>query len=95
VYDNTGYNYSGISDPTGTNGNISAEPFFIRNASPGADGTWGTMDDDYGDLRLRPTSPCIDAATMRVFRPTPPTWTATGTGPSQFRSTWRRRSFLR
>jgi hypothetical protein len=42
-------------------GNIDADPMFYRNPSPGADGTWGTGDDDYGDLRLQPGSPCIDA----------------------------------
>jgi hypothetical protein len=42
-------------------GNIDADPLFYRDPSPGADGTWGTADDDYGDLRLLPNSPCIDA----------------------------------
>lgn len=42
-------------------GNIDAEPQFVRDPSPGADGVWGSDDDDYGDLRLRPTSPGIDA----------------------------------
>jgi hypothetical protein len=41
-------------------GNINADPQFVRNPTPGADGVWGTVDDDYGDLRLRITSPCID-----------------------------------
>jgi len=45
---------------TGT-GNINLDPKFVRNASPGADGMWGTADDDYGDLRLQAGSPCIDA----------------------------------
>lgn len=61
VYGNTAYNYSGITNPTGTNGNISVDPRFIRKAGAGADGTWGTTDDDYGDLRLMTVSPCIDA----------------------------------
>jgi hypothetical protein len=42
-------------------GNINADPTFVRNPSPGSDGVWGTADDDYGDLRLQPGSPCIDA----------------------------------
>jgi hypothetical protein len=42
-------------------GNIDADPLFVRNPSAGADGVWGTADDDYGDLRLRADSPCIDA----------------------------------
>ncbi len=41
-------------------GNINADPVFIRNPASGADGKWGTTDDDYGDLRLQDTSPCID-----------------------------------
>ncbi len=51
------------SDPT----NISADPLFIRNPHPGPDNTWGTPDDDYGDLRLQPGSPCIDAADSTAF----------------------------
>jgi hypothetical protein len=47
----------GFSGP----GNVDADPKFVRNPSPGPDGTWGTADDDYGDLRLQPDSPCIDA----------------------------------
>lgn len=61
VYGNTSANYSGITDPTGTNGNISADPRLIRRPSAGADGVWGTADDDYGDLSLMAVSPCIDA----------------------------------
>ena len=70
VYGNTAYNYSGLTDPTGTNGNISADPRFVRPASDGGDG-WGDnpatpgvdegANDDYGDLHLLPGSPCIDA----------------------------------
>ena len=33
----------------------------MRNPSPGADGFWGTPDDDFGNLRLQLTSPAIDA----------------------------------
>lgn len=61
VFGNAAYDYSGITDPTGTSGNVSADPLFFRNAGPGLDGQWGTVDDDYGDLRLRGGSPCIDA----------------------------------
>ncbi|NLE58185.1 MAG: DUF1565 domain-containing protein, partial [Planctomycetes bacterium] len=61
VFGNRTYNYNGTSDPTGTDGNISLDPLFVRPASPGADGQWGTADDDYGDLRLLAGSPCIDA----------------------------------
>ena len=40
---------------------LSSNPLFVREPSPGPDGTWGTDDDDYGDLRLRWDSPAVDA----------------------------------
>jgi predicted outer membrane repeat protein len=42
-------------------GNIDADPLFMRKPDPGPDGTWGTTDDDYGDLRLKYGSPAIDS----------------------------------
>lgn len=42
-------------------GNIHLDPKPVRLPTPGADGTWGGADDDYGDLRLQAGSPCIDA----------------------------------
>ncbi|HEX3000014.1 MAG TPA: choice-of-anchor Q domain-containing protein, partial [Armatimonadota bacterium] len=42
-------------------GNLDADPQFVCNPHPGPDGQWGTADDDYGDLRLRSTSPAINA----------------------------------
>ena len=51
----------------GTDGNIvgtesvPVDPLFVRDPSKGTDRTWGTPDDDYGDLRLREESPAIDA----------------------------------
>jgi len=51
-------------------GNIHLDPAFVRNPSDGGDG-WGdnpdtpnddeSLNDDYGDLRLQPGSPCINA----------------------------------
>jgi len=61
VYGNSVYDYSGLTDPTGTNGNISADPIFVQNPNPGPDGLWGTVDDDLGDLQLLSGSACIDA----------------------------------
>lgn len=58
---NERYNVFGFPDPTGTNGNITADPRFVRRANAGEDGVWGTADDDYGDLQLRFGSACIDA----------------------------------
>jgi hypothetical protein len=42
-------------------GNIDADPLFVRKPHPGSDGVWGTDDDDYGDPRLTLGSSCIDA----------------------------------
>jgi len=42
-------------------GNIDFDPMFVRTPNPGADGIWDGIDDDYGDLRLQPGSPCINA----------------------------------
>ena len=53
--------YSDVQGGWSGTGNINADPLFVRNPSPGADSVWGTADDDYGDLRLRIGSPCIDA----------------------------------
>jgi hypothetical protein len=61
VYGNAGYNFYGMGNPTGTKGNISGDPLFERVPAPGADGVWGTADDDYGDLHLREDSPCRNA----------------------------------
>jgi hypothetical protein len=47
VYGNVAYNFSGLPDPTGTKGNISADPLFV--------------DPSTGDYRLQGGSPCIDA----------------------------------
>jgi len=50
-----------VADPTGTDGNISADPRLTLSPTPGLDGNWGTADDDLGDLHLETGSPCIDA----------------------------------
>jgi hypothetical protein len=47
--------------PPNRAGNILADPLFVRTPDPGPDGIFDGVDDDYGDLRLRPGSPCIDA----------------------------------
>jgi predicted outer membrane repeat protein len=42
-------------------GNIDVDPLFARDPDPG-DGDWTTLaDNDYGDLRLQPSSPAVDA----------------------------------
>ncbi len=44
---------------------------FLRPPSPGADGRWLTIDDDYGDTRLLETSELIDVGLIADFlRPT-------------------------
>jgi hypothetical protein len=60
VYSNTAYNYSGLTNPTGSNGNIAANPRFV-SVKWGPDGKWGTADDVLADLHLLPGSACIDA----------------------------------
>jgi len=42
-------------------GNISEDPLFVRLPSDGGDGWGAGNNDDFGDLRLLPGSPCIDA----------------------------------
>jgi hypothetical protein len=57
--------YSDVQGGWEGEGNIDVDPLWVRMPSPGPDGKWGTDDDDYGDLRLRPGSPVIDAADNR------------------------------
>ena len=40
--------------------NINSDPLLVRLPAIGADNLWGTADDDYGDLRLKSGSPCLD-----------------------------------
>ena len=53
--------YSDIQGGHAGVGNLDADPLFVRSPSPGPDGLWNGVGDDYGDLRLQPNSPCIDA----------------------------------
>ena len=46
---------------------IDEDPRFVRSPSPGMDATWGTKDDDSGDLRLRFDSPAIDAGSTLLL----------------------------
>ena len=64
IYDGGGtstVSYTDVQGGFAGTGNINVDPLFVRNPGPGTDGTWGTADDDYGDLRLQLTSPAIDA----------------------------------
>ena len=47
VLGNTAYNYSGLTDPTGTNGNLAVDPKLASSA--------------YGNVHIQPDSPCVDA----------------------------------
>jgi hypothetical protein len=60
-YNDPGVGHSLVQGGWPGAGNLDADPLFVRNPMPGPDGDWGTADDDYGDLRLRPGSPAIDA----------------------------------
>jgi hypothetical protein len=53
--------YSDVQAGYAGTGNTDVDPLFLRSPSPGPDAKWGTADDDYGDLHLRPNSPAIDA----------------------------------
>lgn len=57
--------FTNIEDGVGVTvgeGNIKADPMFVREPDPGSDEVWGTVDDDYGDLHVRLGSPVVDAA---------------------------------
>jgi len=55
VYGNAAYDFSGLTDPTGSSGNISADP--------------GFADPRYGDWHIQPGSPCVDAGDDSVVPP--------------------------
>ncbi|MDX1420343.1 MAG: T9SS type A sorting domain-containing protein, partial [Rubricoccaceae bacterium] len=57
---------------------LDTDPRFVREPSPGADGTWGTEDDDYGDLGLSALSPGLDAGLTSLLPPD--TWDLDGDG---------------
>jgi hypothetical protein len=59
-YSNPTITYSDVQEGLTGTANINADPLFVRPPNPGGDGTWGTADDDYGDLRLQSTSPAIN-----------------------------------
>jgi len=61
--------YSNVNGGCQGEGNIALYPIFVRNPNPGVDGEWGTVDDDYGDLRLQPGSPCIDTGHNQYIPP--------------------------
>ncbi len=42
-------------------GNIDADPLFVRQPGAGPDNRWGTADDDYGNLRPQAGSAVVDA----------------------------------
>ena len=48
---------------------VGPDPLFVRNPSPGSDGSWGTGDDDFGDLRLTAQSPAIDVGLDEALPP--------------------------
>ncbi|MFH1463365.1 MAG: putative metal-binding motif-containing protein [Pseudomonadota bacterium] len=53
VYGNAGSNYAGITDPTGTSGNLSSDPLLVAFSAD------GNLDND--DYHLGSGSPCVDA----------------------------------
>ncbi|MCC7146990.1 MAG: right-handed parallel beta-helix repeat-containing protein [Phycisphaeraceae bacterium] len=62
VAENTASTDADIRGPyTASSSFIGGDPEFIRNPSAGADGAWGTGDDDLGNLHLRSDSACLNA----------------------------------
>lgn len=55
VYGNTQFDFSGVADATGTDGNIAADPALLAAA--------------YNEVHLKPESPCIDAGLDSVSHP--------------------------
>ncbi len=62
----TGLVHGADGNLVGTTG-VPIDPLFVRNPSAGPDGTWGTSDDDYGDLRLLFGGPAIDAGSNALL----------------------------
>lgn len=52
--------YSDVQGGWPDEGCVDSDPDFVRDPDPGPDVAWGTDDDDAGDLRVLPGSPCID-----------------------------------
>lgn len=61
--------YSDVDTGSFLSPNLNVDPMFYRNPNPGADLAWGTSDDDYGDLRLRFSSPLVDAGSNLLVPP--------------------------
>jgi uncharacterized repeat protein (TIGR01451 family) len=53
--------YSDVQTGYVGTGNIDADPLLVSDPDPGPDSTWGTAEDDYGNLRLRAGSPAVNA----------------------------------
>lgn len=53
--------YSCVEGGMAGDGNTGMSPMLSRLPHAGVDGEWGTVDDDAGDLRPGPGSPCIDS----------------------------------
>jgi predicted outer membrane repeat protein len=61
IYGNALVDYSDIQGGWPGAGNLDSDPQFIRKPAKTPDYQWVNASDDYGDLRLRSTSPCLDA----------------------------------
>ncbi len=72
VCSNTEYDYEGLSDPTGTNGNIDDDPVFVDPGYWDDNGTPGDPDDGFwvdGDYHLQADSPCINTGDNEAVPP--------------------------
>jgi hypothetical protein len=63
--DHTGANNINLNVDGGDN-NLGGNPLFVRHPPPGGDGQWGTLDGDYGDVRLQNGSNALDVGEVRV-----------------------------
>ena len=55
MYGNGGYDYSGLADPTGTDGNLRVDPKLANQP--------------FGNLHIQPDSPCVDAGDDTLLQP--------------------------
>lgn len=51
----------GFASANGSGNNLDVDPLLTALPAIGVDMEWGTLDDDYGDMRPTGASPCIDA----------------------------------
>ena len=79
VYGNTVYNYPGVTDPTGTNGNISVDPLFAGRQSRGRMDSGARRTTRAATCAYCPGRPASTQATTPMCQRMRRTWMATAT----------------